>query len=106
MSFSSREVLQRLTDDDVSNAAFRFMDYREMDVAGIRAKVNRISYTGDFGFEIWVAPEYQMRLYKAIMAAGEDQGIRNFGMRALLCLRLEKNSHGSLSFRIQPYAFE
>ncbi len=87
----SREVLQRLTDDDVSNASFRFMDYREMDIAGIRAKVNRISYTGDLGYEIWVAPEYQLRLYTAIMAAGEDQGIRNFGMRALLCLRLEKH---------------
>ncbi len=87
----SREVLQRLTDDDVSNASFRFMDYREMDIAGIRAKVNRISYTGDLGYEICVAPEYQLRLYTAIMAAGEDQGIRNFGMRALLCLRLEKH---------------
>ena len=87
----SRAVLERLTDDDVSNAAFRFMDYREMDIAGIRAKVNRISYTGDLGYEIWVAPEYQLRLYTAIMAAGEDQGIRNFGMRALLCLRLEKH---------------
>jgi dimethylglycine dehydrogenase len=87
----SRAVLERLTDDDVSNAAFRFMDYREMDIAGIRAKVNRISYTGDLGYEIWVAPEYQLRLYTAIMAAGADQGIRNFGMRALLCLRLEKH---------------
>jgi dimethylglycine dehydrogenase len=87
----SRAVLERLTDDDVSNAAFRFMDYREMDIAGVRAKVNRISYTGDLGYEIWVAPEYQLRLYTAIMAAGADQGIRNFGMRALLCLRLEKH---------------
>lgn len=87
----ARDLLARLTDDDVSNAAFKFMDYREMEVAMVRAKVNRVTYTGDLGYEIWVAPEYQLRLYQAIMAAGADLGIRNFGMRALLCLRLEKN---------------
>ena len=87
----ARELLQRLTDDDVSNAAFKFMDYREMEIATVRAKVNRVTYTGDLGYEIWVAPEYQLRLYLSIMAAGADLGIRNFGMRALLCLRLEKN---------------
>jgi dimethylglycine dehydrogenase len=62
-----------------------------MDIAGIRTKLNRISYTGDLGYEIWVAPEYQMRLYQAIMSAGAELGICNFGMRALLCLRLEKH---------------
>ncbi|MCY7305589.1 MAG: FAD-dependent oxidoreductase, partial [Rhodoferax sp.] len=87
----ARDLLARLTDDDVSNAAFKFMDYREMEVATVRAKVNRVTYTGVLGYEIWVAPEYQLRLYQAIMAAGADLGIRNFGMRALLCLRLEKN---------------
>ena len=87
----SRELLQRLTDDDVSNEAFKFMDYREMEVATVKAKVNRVTYTGDLGYEIWVAPEYQLRLYHSIMEAGADLGIRNFGMRALLCLRLEKN---------------
>ena len=87
----ARDLLQRLTDDDVSNDAFKFMDYREMEIATVRAKVNRVTYTGDLGYEIWVAPEYQMRLYQSIMAAGKDLGIRNFGMRALLCMRLEKN---------------
>jgi dimethylglycine dehydrogenase len=87
----ARELLQRLTDDDVSNAAFKFMDYREMEVATVRAQVNRITYTGDLGYEIWVAPQYQRRLYQSIMDAGADLGLRNFGMRALLCLRLEKH---------------
>ena len=87
----SRELLQRLTDDDVSGESFKFMDYREMEVATVQAKVNRVTYTGDLGYEIWVAPEYQRRLYASILAAGADLGIRNFGMRALLCMRLEKN---------------
>jgi dimethylglycine dehydrogenase len=87
----SRRVLERLTDEDVSNAALRFMDHRTMDVANVPAMVNRVTYTGDLGYEIWVAPEYQRRLYTAVMAAGKDLDIANFGMRALLCLRLEKN---------------
>jgi len=87
----SRDLLARLTDEDVSNAAFRFMDHRAFDVANLPAIVNRVTYTGDLGYEIWVAPEYQRRLYLAIRAAGDDLGLVNFGMRALLCLRLEKN---------------
>ncbi len=87
----AREVLQRLSDDDVSNETFKFMDYREMEIATVPAKVNRVTYTGDLGYEIWVAPEYQRRLFESIMSAGADLGIKPFGMRALLCLRLEKN---------------
>ena len=87
----SRELLARLTDDDVGTAAFRFMDHRAMDVGNCPALVNRVTYTGDLGYEIWVAPEYQRRLYERILAAGEDLKLIHFGMRALLALRLEKN---------------
>jgi dimethylglycine dehydrogenase len=87
----ARELLERLTDEDVSTKAFRFLDHRSMEIANVPAMINRVTYTGDLGYEIWVAPEYQRRLYGAIMAAGKDLGIVNFGMRALLCLRLEKN---------------
>ena len=87
----SREVLQQLTDEDVSNAAFKFMDHRSMEIAHCPALINRVTYTGDLGYEIWVQPEYQRRLYQEIMRAGEVHGIVNFGMRALLCMRLEKN---------------
>jgi dimethylglycine dehydrogenase len=80
-----------VTHEDVSNAAFRFMDFREMDIAAVPTMTNRITYAGDLGYEIWVRPEYQRRLYDALMAAGADLGLRNFGMRALLSLRLEKN---------------
>ena len=87
----SRELLAQLCDEEVSASAFRFMDYRAMDIANLPAMINRVTYTGDLGYEIWVAPEYQRRLYQAIMAAGKSLGLVNFGMRALLCLRLEKN---------------
>ncbi|MCC5989384.1 MAG: GcvT family protein [Pararhodobacter sp.] len=87
----SRDVLAALVDQDVSNAAFRFMDFREMDVAGAPCMVNRISYSGDLGYEIWMKPSWQRRVYAAIKEAGAAHGIADFGMRALLSMRLEKN---------------
>jgi dimethylglycine dehydrogenase len=87
----SREVLAAMTDADVSNTAFRFMDVREMDIANCPTIINRVTYTGDLGYEVWVRPEYQRRLYDAIMKAGKKHGIVNFGIRALLSMRLEKN---------------
>ncbi|RWP76504.1 FAD-dependent oxidoreductase [Mesorhizobium sp.] len=87
----SRDLLQKLVDVDVSTKAFRFMDFREMAVGGAPCMVNRITYTGDLGYEIWMAPAYQRLVYKAIKDAGEEFGLVNFGMRALLSMRLEKN---------------
>ena len=87
----SRDVLQKLVDEDVSSGAFRFMDYREMAVAGAPCMVNRLTYTGDLGYEIWMPPAYERKVYLAIKAAGEEFGIADFGMRALLSMRLEKN---------------
>lgn len=88
---NSRKVLQELCDVDVSGEAFRFMDYREMEVAGVPCKVNRMTYSGDLGYEIWVEPAYLRKVYFAIKDAGEQYNIVNFGMRALLSMRLEKN---------------
>ncbi|TIT24165.1 MAG: FAD-dependent oxidoreductase [Mesorhizobium sp.] len=87
----SRDLLQKLVDVDISTKAFRFMDFREMAVGGAPCMVNRITYTGDLGYEIWMAPAYQRLVYKAIKEAGEAFGIVDFGMRALLSMRLEKN---------------
>jgi dimethylglycine dehydrogenase len=87
----SQEVLSELCDENVSTSAFRFMDVREMAVGGAPAIVNRISYTGDLGYEIWMQPAYQRLVYAAIKEAGALHGIVDFGMRALLSMRLEKN---------------
>ncbi|MER9418968.1 FAD-dependent oxidoreductase [Mesorhizobium sp. M0306] len=87
----SRDLLQKLVDVDISTKAFRFMDFREMAVGGAPCMVNRITYTGDLGYEIWMAPAYQRLVYNAIKEAGEEFGLVDFGMRALLSMRLEKN---------------
>ena len=88
---NSRKVLEKLTDSDVSGDAFRFMDFRLMDVGGAPCMVNRITYTGDLGYEIWMEPSYQRKVYFQIKQAGEEFNIVDFGMRALLSMRLEKN---------------
>lgn len=87
----SRDLLQKLCDLDVSGEKFRFMDYREMEVAGAPCRVNRVTYTGDLGYEIWMEPAYLRKVYIAIKEAGEEFDIIDFGMRALLSMRLEKN---------------
>lgn len=86
----SRELLQRLVLQDVSNEAFRFFAAREMAVGMCPAVVLRASYTGDLGYEIWVTPDYQVTVYDAILEAGRDLGLVHFGGRALMSMRLEK----------------
>lgn len=86
----SRDLLAKLTDEDVSNDAFRFMDIREMDLDGIPCIVGRVSFTGDLGYEIWMKPEFQRTIYNLLHEHGADLGIRNVGLRAFLSLRLEK----------------
>ena len=62
-----------------------------MDVAGAPCIVSRITFTGDLGFEIWMEPSYQRNVYLKIKTAGEEFKITDFGTRALLSMRLEKN---------------
>ncbi|MCC5777703.1 GcvT family protein [Nitratireductor sp. B36] len=87
----SRAVLEKLVDIDISKDVFRFMDFREIAVAGAPCLVNRLTYTGDLGYEIWMPPAYQRLVYTALKEAGAEFGIVDFGMRALLSMRLEKN---------------
>ena len=97
----ARELLQRLTRSDVSNAALPFLAVRQMEVGRCSAIVQRISYTGDLGYEIYVPLEQQVALLLAIEAAGADLQLRPFGMRAMMSLRLEK-SFGSWLREYKP----
>jgi dimethylglycine dehydrogenase len=87
----SRELFSRLTREDVSASAFAFRDLRAMSVASVPAVVARVSFTGELGYEIYCAPPYQLALFEAIERAGAELGLRLFGGRALMSLRLEKN---------------
>ena len=67
------------------------MAFRRIDIGMIPAWVGRMTYSGDLGYEIWVAPEYQRPLFDLLWAAGQPHGIRLFGFRALMSLRMEKS---------------
>ncbi|HSF93963.1 MAG TPA: FAD-dependent oxidoreductase, partial [Thermohalobaculum sp.] len=86
----ARELLGRVAKGDVSNAALPFMAAKEYDIGICRALVQRVSYTGDLGYEIYVDAEDQVALYGILAEAGRDLGLRPFGMRAMMSLRLEK----------------
>jgi dimethylglycine dehydrogenase len=86
----SRTLLARITRDDVSAESLRFRDVRRTFVGDVPAILVRISFSGELGYEIYVAPAHQLKLAEAIEEAGADLGLRWYGARALMSLRLEK----------------
>jgi len=90
MGPKARDVLQALTRDDVSNAAFPFGRVRQIAVAGAPVLALRITYVGELGWELHIPTEFAVGVYEAVMAAGAQHGIANAGYRAIETLRLEK----------------
>jgi dimethylglycine dehydrogenase len=87
----ARELLSRITRDDVSNEGLKFRDTRCTFVGGVPAMLTRLSFSGELGYEIYVEPEYQLKLYESVLEAGRDLGLVHYGLRALMSMRLEKN---------------
>ena len=86
----ARELLARVTRADVSAAAFKFMDVRPMTIGMANCTVQRVSYTADLGYEIFTDHMSVRHLWTTLMDAGTDLGLRAFGMRAMMSLRLDK----------------
>uniref|UniRef100_A0A3Q4B120 Dimethylglycine dehydrogenase, mitochondrial n=1 Tax=Mola mola TaxID=94237 RepID=A0A3Q4B120_MOLML len=91
---NSRKVLQKLTDEDMSDAGFKFLHCKTIKLAGIPVRAIRISYTGELGWELYIDQKNMAAVYKAMMEAGKDEGIDNFGTYAMSSLRLEKGFRG------------
>ena len=88
---NSRLVLQKLCEGlNLEAEAFPYMGVREGTVAGIPSRLLRVGFVGELGFEIHVPQHCGEYLWDAIMAAGEEQGIKPFGIEAQRILRLEK----------------
>jgi dimethylglycine dehydrogenase len=87
----SRDLLQRVTDADVSPQAMPFMSCRLLDVGLIRARVGRISVTGELGFEIHCSAAEHVALRRLLVEAGAELGAIEYGYNALLSLRMEKS---------------
>ncbi|TIP83053.1 MAG: FAD-dependent oxidoreductase, partial [Mesorhizobium sp.] len=86
----ARDVLAAVTDADVSNTAFPFGHVREISIAGHTVRALRVTYVGELGWELHVPIAATGEIFDALMAAGEEHGIRPVGYRALESLRLEK----------------
>lgn len=86
----AREVLQAVTSDDVSNTAFPYMSARTITINGVEVLAQRVTYVGELGWELYMAPDQARRVWDALWAAGQPIGLRPAGYKALDSLRLEK----------------
>jgi len=86
----SRELMQAVTDADLSDAAFPYRCAREIAIGFARVLCVRITYLGELGYELYVPTEQAVHVYDRVVAAGEPLGLRHAGLRALASLRLEK----------------
>ncbi|WP_299870164.1 FAD-dependent oxidoreductase [uncultured Hoeflea sp.] len=86
----ARDILQAVSDDDLSNAAFPFLAARSIEVEAATVLAVRIGYVGELGYELYVNQEFAAHVYESLKAAGEPFGIKDAGYRAIESCRLEK----------------
>jgi 4-methylaminobutanoate oxidase (formaldehyde-forming) len=86
----SRELLQAVTQDDLSNEAFPFRAARDIDIGGVRVLCIRITYVGELGYELYVPANRAEEVYDLLVAEGPGFDLRHAGLKALASLRMEK----------------
>ncbi|MEO1193141.1 MAG: FAD-dependent oxidoreductase [Pseudomonadota bacterium] len=86
----SREVLEAVCDLDLSNAAFPWLTTQPITIGMSTGLALRVSYVGELGWELHIPMGQSLGVYQRLWAAGEAQGIRDFGMYAMDSMRLEK----------------
>ncbi|MFT4008786.1 MAG: FAD-dependent oxidoreductase [Nocardioidaceae bacterium] len=86
----SRDLLQPLTDADLSNEVFAFGTSREIDLGWGFVRANRLTYVGELGWELLVPADIAAHVYDLLVTHGEGFGLRHAGYHALNSLRLEK----------------
>jgi heterotetrameric sarcosine oxidase gamma subunit len=90
MGPKSRELLERLSRSDISDAAFPFGSSREIDLGYATVRATRITYVGELGWELYVPAEFAVGAYEDLVRAGADLGLVNAGYYAIESMRLEK----------------
>jgi 4-methylaminobutanoate oxidase (formaldehyde-forming) len=86
----ARDILQRVTRADVSNAGFPYLTGRALTVGDVPALALRVTYVGELGWEFYCPMEYGQRLWDTLWEAGQSDGLLAGGYRAIDSLRLEK----------------
>ncbi|HXT08202.1 MAG TPA: FAD-dependent oxidoreductase [Roseiarcus sp.] len=90
----ARDVLAKITEADLSNRAFPWLSAREIEIGYARMLALRVNYVGELGWELHAPMEHLAATYARLWEAGEEHGIRDFGMYAMDSLRLEKGYRG------------
>ena len=90
----AREVLAKVTSSGLDNESFPWLSVRDIDTAVGSVRTLRVGYVGELGWELHAANHQLVALYEALWAAGEEFGIRDFGIYAVDSLRLDKGYRG------------
>jgi dimethylglycine dehydrogenase len=88
---ASRELLARVTNADLSNAAFPWLTAQDIVVGAAPVNAMRVNFVGELGWELHHPIEYQNHIFDALFEAGEDLGLAPFGIRAMDTMRIEKS---------------
>ncbi len=102
----SRDILQSVTDADISNVALPFFGARRIDVGHAAVLAVRVGYVGELGYELYIPQEFGAHVYDTLWEAGKAHGIANAGYRAIDSCRMEKGYlywSGDISPDYNPY---
>ncbi|HSL35862.1 MAG TPA: glycine cleavage T C-terminal barrel domain-containing protein, partial [Arthrobacter sp.] len=86
----AREVIGKISTDDLSNDGLKYFRTKEISVGGIPVTAMRLSYVGELGWELYTTAEYGLKLWDLLFDAGQEQGIIAAGRGAFNSMRLEK----------------
>ncbi|MFM8825341.1 MAG: FAD-dependent oxidoreductase [Candidatus Nanopelagicus sp.] len=103
---AARVILQSITDADLSNESFGFMNSKIIKVAGVELRATRITYVGELGRELYIPRDNALKVWLELITAGKAHGLRVCGYRAIESLRLEKGYRawaGEINSETNPY---
>jgi 4-methylaminobutanoate oxidase (formaldehyde-forming) len=86
----SRQLLQKLTNADISNDGFSFGTCKNFTIGYAPIKSFRVTYVGELGYELYIPTEFAVHVYESLWEAGQDIGIKNAGYRTITSMHLEK----------------
>jgi len=86
----ARDILQKVSRNDVSNAAFPYLTAKQITVGNIPTLALRVTYVGELGWEFYAPSEYGEQLWDTLLEAGKEFGLVAGGYKAIESLRLEK----------------
>ncbi|RME87937.1 MAG: FAD-dependent oxidoreductase [Anaerolineae bacterium] len=87
---NSRALLSKVTSADMSNEAFPYLTMQEIDIGYALVLALRVTYVGELGWELYIPTEFSLHVFDTLVEAGEEFGLKFFGLQALNTLRLEK----------------